>query len=167
MICFAPWALARNSAPAAVRVLLVASLFMLLGCRSSKRGAKAPGFDDDDAPMCSEDPRRPLAAKDFEPGMTPPRLTHFRQPPIAEENDPRIDGQEPRTIFKCVITVEGRAEQCCILEETSHAVTRSYLWVMPEWRYQPAKEKGQPVAVDYVVRIGITTHPVVGKTVSE
>jgi hypothetical protein len=114
--------------------------------------------------MCTEGVPLADGVERFGPGMTRPRLVHFRPPSVAEEPDPRAAGQHLRTVFRCVITREGRPEHCCVVEEVTRAVTKSFLWVMPDWRYEPATVDGRPVRVEYTVVVALDNGPLLGKS---
>jgi len=119
---------------------------------------------DEEAPMCTEGAPPPDGVVSLEPGITRPRLVHQRAPASTIASDPRVDGQQPRTTFKCVITREGRLENCCVVEESSRIVSKSFFWVLPDWRYEPATVNGRPISVQFYIVIDFDTGPFLSQT---
>lgn len=81
------------------------------------------------------------------PGMTQPELISGQDPEYTREAlEARVEGT---AIARCVLTIEGRAQQCRVLKPLpflSDAVLRS----LETRRYRPVTFDGKPVAVEYV-----------------
>jgi protein TonB len=82
--------------------------------------------------------------------MTRPVQVEGRDPVYTREAlEARIQGL---MIVKCVITIEGRLENCRIIKPLPH-MEKAVLDALSTRRYKPVTYQGRPVAVDYVFNI--------------
>jgi hypothetical protein len=84
--------------------------------------------------------------------LEPPVLLEGRDPPYTPEAlAERVRGL---MVIRCVLTVEGRLEQCRFLKGLPH-LEEAALQAMASRRYKPAGWKGEPVAIDYTLNLCI------------
>ena len=91
----------------------------------------------------------------LEKGMTPPRLIHQVYPTY----DPgsrglRIAG---KIVIRLIVTSKGLPKDLSIVKGLDDKVDQSALAAVKEWRFDPAKREGMPVAVRVEVEIDFHT----------
>ncbi len=86
----------------------------------------------------------------FGEGMTRPEQTEGRDPVYTREAlEAHVEGL---MLVKCVVTVEGRLENCRIIKSLPH-MDQAVLEALATKRFKPLTYQGRPVAVDYVFPI--------------
>jgi protein TonB len=91
----------------------------------------------------------------FGEGMTRPERLEGRDPQYTREAlEANIAGV---MLVKCVITLQGRLENCRIVKPLPH-MERAVLDALSTWRYKPILYQGRPVSVDYVIPIRLVPH---------
>lgn len=86
----------------------------------------------------------------FGEGMTRPVKLEGREPQYTREAlEARVQGL---MIVKCVITIEGKVENCRIIKPLPH-MEQAVLQALSTQRYKPVTFQGRPVSVDYVFNI--------------
>jgi protein TonB len=89
----------------------------------------------------------------FGTGMTRPRKLSGPPPQYTREAlAARVEGV---MIVKCIITAEGRIEQCRILKPLPY-MEQAVLDALYAQRYQPVTSEGRPIPVDYTFNIRLT-----------
>lgn len=86
----------------------------------------------------------------FGEGMTRPIQLEGRDPQYTREA--LAAGVQGVMIVKCVITTEGRLQQCRTIKPLPH-MEQAVLEALATKRYKPVTFQGRPVAVDYVFQI--------------
>nr|WP_240806777.1 energy transducer TonB [Polyangium spumosum] len=74
-----------------------------------------------------------------EPSVAPPLRVPSRAIEVKAEG---------RIRARCIITTEGKAEHCVLLETIPY-MSEAALWALTNQQYQPAEKNGEPIAVDY------------------
>jgi periplasmic protein TonB len=86
----------------------------------------------------------------FGQGMTRPARIAGQDPVYTREAlEARIEGL---TIVKCVITSEGKAENCRMIKALPH-MEKAVLEALATQKFKPVTFQGRPVSVDYVFNI--------------
>jgi periplasmic protein TonB len=86
----------------------------------------------------------------FGQGMTRPTRIAGQDPVYTREAlEARIEGL---TIVKCVITAEGKAENCRMIKALPH-MEKAVLEALATQTFKPVTFQGRPVSVDYVFNI--------------
>lgn len=86
----------------------------------------------------------------FGEGMTRPEQTHGRAPQYTREaREARVEGL---MLVKCVITVEGKLENCRIVKPLPF-MEQAVLDALKTWKFKPITFQGRPVNVDYVIPV--------------
>jgi protein TonB len=86
----------------------------------------------------------------FGEGMTRPARIAGQDPVYTREAlEARIEGL---TIVKCVITSEGKAENCRMIKALPH-MEKAVLEALASQKFKPVTFQGLPVSVDYVFNI--------------
>lgn len=86
----------------------------------------------------------------FGEGMTRPERIEGRDPQYTREAlAAHVGGM---TIVRCVITVEGRIENCRMIKPLPY-MEKAVLDAVSTWRYKPVLFQGKPVSVEYVFNI--------------
>jgi protein TonB len=86
----------------------------------------------------------------FGEGMNRPQRVEGHDPVYTREAlEAHVEGL---MIVKCVITVQGKLENCRIIKPIAH-MEKAVLDALATWRYTPVTFQGRPVAVDYVFNI--------------
>ncbi len=86
----------------------------------------------------------------FGEGMTRPRQTEGRPPQYSREAlEAHIEGL---MLVKCVITTEGKLENCRIVKPLPH-MERPVLDALAASRWTPVTYQGKPVSVEYVIPV--------------
>ncbi|HEX5751643.1 MAG TPA: energy transducer TonB [Archangium sp.] len=89
----------------------------------------------------------------FSTGMTRPRKLSGPKPEYTREAlAARVEGV---MIVRCVITLEGRVEQCRVLRSLPY-MEQAVLDALYAQRYQPVTSQGHPIAVDYTFNIRLS-----------
>ena len=86
----------------------------------------------------------------FGQGMTRPARIAGQDPVYTREAlEARIEGL---AIVKCVITAEGKAENCRMIKALPH-MEKAVLEALATQKFKPVTFQGRPVSVDYVFNI--------------
>ncbi len=86
----------------------------------------------------------------FGEGMTRPEKIEGRDVQYTREAlEAHIEGI---MLVKCVITLQGRLENCRILKPRPH-MEKAVLDALATWRYKPVTFQGRPVAVEYIFTV--------------
>ncbi len=84
--------------------------------------------------------------------MTRPTLLEGKPPTYSPEA--MAQKAEGPVRANCIVTEEGRLEQC-LIAEGSPLIASAVLAVLPEWRFTPATLNGRPVRVIYTIPIRV------------
>lgn len=88
---------------------------------------------------------------DLDKGMTPPRLIHQVYPAYNPgSRGIRIVG---KVVIRLIVTSKGFPKDPSIVQGLDDEVDQSALAAVKEWKFDPAKRDGMPVAVRIVVEI--------------
>ncbi|WP_309890827.1 TonB family protein [Archangium sp.] len=89
----------------------------------------------------------------FGAGMTLPKKLSGPPPRYTREAlAARVEGV---MIVRCVITTQGRIEQCRVIKPLPH-MEQAVLEALYAQRYQPVTSQGRPIPVDYTFNIRLT-----------
>jgi protein TonB len=86
----------------------------------------------------------------FGEGMTRPE--QISGEPVQYTRQALAAQVEGTMLLKCVITTEGKLENCRVIKQLPH-MSQAVLDAVSTWRYKPVHYQGRPVAVDYLIQI--------------
>jgi TonB family protein len=116
-----------------------------------ERGQRAVvgGLDGDDAPylFLVLQPARPQDVMRITPDVEPPIAIHKTQPQYPEEA--RKAGVTGVVVVQATIDEEGRVTDVLPLREVAPLLAEAAAEAIREWRFEPARYEGKPVAVYY------------------
>jgi TonB family protein len=83
------------------------------------------------------------------PGITPPKVVHQVSPEHPAEGF-RIAGA---VLIGLVVSSQGAPKDVRVLRSLDKAVDQNAVDAVKQWRFEPAKKEGQPVAVRLSIEI--------------
>lgn len=86
----------------------------------------------------------------FGEGMTRPE--QISGDPVRYTREALAAQVEGTLLLKCVITIDGKLENCRVIKPLPH-MSQAVLDAVSTWRYKPVHYQGRPVAVDYLIQI--------------
>ena len=86
----------------------------------------------------------------FGEGMTRPE--QLSGEPVRYTREALAAQVEGTILLKCVITIDGRLDNCRVIKPLPH-MSQAVLDAVSTWRYKPVHYQGRPVAVDYLIQI--------------
>jgi len=86
----------------------------------------------------------------FGEGMTRPE--QLSGEPVRYTREALAAQVEGTILLKCVITIDGRLDNCRVIKPLPH-MSQAVLDAVSTWRYKPVRYQGRPVAVDYLIQI--------------
>ena len=88
---------------------------------------------------------------DMGPGVTAPRVTHQVNPVYKPDSEGfRISGT---VLVGLVVSSKGEPKDVHVVRSLEKAVDQSAVEAVQQWRFEPARKGGQPVAVRITVEI--------------
>jgi TonB family protein len=101
------------------------------------------------AGLRAQDPAEPVY--DLGAGITPPRLVHQVQPkPDAGTKGFRISGT---VLIGLIVSSQGMPVNVHVDRSVDKDIDQSAMDAVKEWRFDPARKEGKPVAVKVTVEI--------------
>ncbi len=101
------------------------------------------------AQVHTDEPSEPVY--DLGAGITPPRVVHQVQPvPDAGKKGFRISGT---VLIALVVSSQGLPLNLRVARSLDKDIDQSAMDAVKEWRFEPAKKEGKPVAVKVTVEI--------------
>jgi len=88
---------------------------------------------------------------DLAPGITPPRVTHQVSPdPDAGQRGFRMSGI---VLIGLVVSSQGLPREVHVVRSLDKDLDRNAIEAVQQWRFEPARSAGKPVAVRITVEI--------------
>lgn len=95
-----------------------------------------------------QEPEEPVY--DLGPGVTPPRVTRQVSPQYSGSRGVRVIGS---VLIGLVVTSRGLPKDPQIVKSLEKDVDKSAVEAVLQWRFDPAKKDGKPVAVRITLEI--------------
>ena len=129
----------RNQLPAlCILALLAASLILPLSIAQNAENEGKKGDDDEQVYDLGKD-------------ITPPRLIHRVYPSYNPgSRGVRVVG---KVVIRLIVTSRGLPKEPVIVQGLAEEVDQSALDAVRQWRFDPAKREGMPVAVRVAVEM--------------
>lgn len=107
--------------------------------------------------MSPERSARCAAGVPLEPGVSPPKATYRLYPKAA-----RIAGTDLFSCLEVTVNVDGSVSDIVVVEPGDPRFDDAAKAAVGQWRYQPARKEGQPVAIRMRVLVYNHRPPVFG-----
>ena len=105
----------------------------------------------DDAKKKDDDSGQQEEIYEITKDVTPPRLIHRVNPTYAPgSRGVRVEGS---VMFESVITSRGAPTALRVVKSLAEDVDRAALDAVKQWRFDPAKKDGKPVAVRVTIEV--------------